>query len=199
MIIILTGVPGSGKGKVIELVKRKLNVSVLNFGDFIFHIAQDSGLVKDRDEMRDKISITQTRSMQKSAADTIAAQLSQLGDNVIIDTHCAVRSPAGYFPGLPSGVLSEIKPHSIVIREAKPEVILERRKHDKDKGVRSKRDMEDIFSVSLHQQLNRSFAAAYCAISGATLRVLIDREKEDHPYQNAEAAAEAILNIFAFK
>jgi len=199
MIVILTGVPGSGKGKVIELVKKRLDVSVLNFGDFIFHIAQDSGLVKDRDEMRNKISITQTRSMQKSAADTIAAQLSQLGDNVIIDTHCAVRSPAGYFPGLPSTVLDEIKPHSIVVREAHPEVILLRRKQDKKRGVRSKRDMEDLTSIRLHQELNRSFAAAYCAISGATLRVLVDKEKEDYPFQNADIAAEAILNIFAFK
>jgi adenylate kinase len=30
--------------------------------------------------------------------------------NVIVDTHCTVKTPKGYMPGLPAWVLKEIKP-----------------------------------------------------------------------------------------
>jgi len=199
MIVVLTGVPGCGKGKVIELVKKKMDFSVLNFGDFMFRIARESGMVKDRDEMRKKISIETSRAMQRRAADAISAEIAKMGENVIVDTHCTVVSPAGYFPGLPFEVLQKLKPHAILVREVNAASIVERREKDRKSGVRAKRDEEELSSIELQQQLNRCYAAAYSVVSGATLRVVIDRDVEEYPYQNAELAANALLQIFEFR
>ncbi len=199
MIVILTGVPGCGKGKVIEFVKKKIDVSVLNFGDFMFRIAKESGMVKDRDDMRKKISVETSRAMQKKAAEAISSEIAKMGENVIVDTHCTILSPAGYFPGLPFEVLQRLKPHAILVREVSPASVLERREKDRKSGVRTKRDEEELSAIELQQQLNRCYAAAYSAVSGATLKVVIDREVEEYPYQNAELAAKALIEIFEFK
>ena len=199
MIVVITGVPGCGKGKVMELVSGKMDVSILNFGDFMFRLATESGLVKDRDDMRKKISIDLTRAMQKKAAEAIGAEIEKLGENVIIDTHCTIKSPAGYFPGLPFEVLERLKPDAIVIREVDPAAIVERRNKDRDTGVRAKRDEEEVSAIQLHQDLNRAYGAAYSALTGSTLKIVVDRKVEDYVYQNAEVAAQAVLDVFGFK
>lgn len=199
MIVVLTGVPGCGKGKVIEFVKKKMDVSVLNFGDFMFRIATETGIVKDRDDMRKNISIETSRAMQRKTAGAISSEVAKLGENVIIDTHCTVSSPAGYFAGLPFEVLQKLKPHAIIVREVNPAAIVERRNRDKASGVRARRDDEEVSAIQLQQELNRAYAVAYSAISGATLKVVIDRDLEEYPYQNAELAAEAVLEVFKFK
>jgi len=199
LIIILTSVPGCGKGKVIEFLKTKVDVSVINFGDFMLAAARRLGLAEDRDELRTKISIDQSQSMQRKVARLISKKIWELGGDVIIETHCAVRSAAGYFPGLPYEVIRALKPSAIVVREADPMKIIERRNRDRKTGVRVKRDDEDEESIRLHQELNRAFAAAYSAISGATLRIIIDRDHEDYPFQNAEIVADAIAEILRFR
>lgn len=199
MIVVLTGVPGCGKGKVIEFLSKKMDISVLNFGDFMFRIATESGMVKDRDEMRKKISIERSRAIQKKSAEAISEEIEKLGDNVILDTHCTIASPAGYFTGLPFEVLQELKPDTIFIREVNPGAIVERRNRDREKGVRSKRDREEVNTIQLQQDLNRSYAAAYCAISGATLKIFQDNDVEEYPFQNAELAADALVEVFQFR
>jgi adenylate kinase len=199
LIVVITGVPGCGKGKVMELVGEKMDVSILNFGDFMFRMATESGLVKDRDDMRKKIGIDLTRAMQKKAAEAIGVEIEKLGENVIIDTHCTIKSPAGYFPGLPFEVLQSLRPDAIVIREVDPESIVERRNKDRATGVRSKRDEEEAGAIQLHQDLNRAYAAAYSSITGSTLKILPDKKIEEYEYQNAEVAARAVLDVFGFK
>ncbi len=199
LIVILTSVPGCGKGKVIEFLKKKASVSVINFGDFMLASAKRLGLAEDRDELRTKLSIDQSQSMQRKVARLISKKIWELGGDVIIETHCAVRSAAGYFPGLPYEVLRSLKPSAIVVREADPAKIIERRELDRKAGVRLRRDHEDLESIKLHQELNRAFAAAYSAISGATLMIIIDRDKEEYPFQNAEIVADSIAEILSFR
>jgi adenylate kinase len=199
MIVVITGVPGCGKGKVMELAGKKMDVSILNFGDFMFRMATESGLVKDRDDMRKKIGMELTRAMQKKAAGAIGEEIGKLGENVIIDTHCTIKTPAGYVPGLPFEVLRNLKPDAIVIREVDPASIVERRNRDRATGVRAKRDEEEVSAIQLHQNLNRVYAAAYSAISGSTLKIVIDKKVEEYEFQNAEVAAQALLDVFGFK
>ncbi len=199
MIVILTGVPGSGKGKVIELVKRRMDVSVFNIGDFLFRTAVESGLVEDRDDMKWRIGIETTRAMRKKVVEGIKSEIEKLGENVIVDTHCTVKSPAGYFPGLPFEILRKLKPHAIVVREVDPASVVERRNSDRANGVRVRRDEEEVSLIRQHQEINRSFAAAYSAISGATLRIVVDRKEEQYEFQNAEMVAKAVLEVFEFR
>ncbi len=197
--VVLTGVPGCGKGKVIELVKSKMDVSVLNFGDFMFRIAKESGMVDDRDDMRKEISIEATRTMQRKAAEAIGDEISKLGENVIVDTHCSIKSPAGFFPGLPFEVLQRLAPDAIVLREVDPASIVERRNKDRETGVRAKRDEEEISAIQLHQEVNRSYATAYSAISGATLTVAVDKKVESFEFENAALVARAVMDVFQFR
>jgi adenylate kinase len=199
MIVILTGVPGCGKSKVLEFVKEKMDVSILNFGDFMLRIAEQSGLVAHRDDIRKKIDIGTSRDIQKRAAEAISGELGKLGDHVIIDTHCSISSPSGYLPGLPLETLQRLKPDAIVVREVDPVSVVERRERDKGSGLRTKRDEEAVSAIQLQQDLNRSFAAAYSAASGATLMVMTDHDVEEIPFENAHRVADFILRVFEFR
>ena len=55
--VIITGVPGVGKttvvnGALARLKEEGITYESLNFGSFMFEVAQRDGIVKDRDEMR---------------------------------------------------------------------------------------------------------------------------------------------------
>ena len=87
--VIITGVPGVGKTTVINAAYEKVTAEGiayqnLNFGSFMFEVAQAEGLVTDRDQMR-KLDRVQQKRLQKLAAEKIAA----IDGNVIVDTHAS--------------------------------------------------------------------------------------------------------------
>jgi adenylate kinase len=94
-----------------------------------------------------------------------------MGD-VIVDTHCSVKTPAGYLPGLPSWVLEALQPTAIVLVEATPQEILARRRNDPTR----KRDDDTLEALAEHQEYNRRFAAAYATLSGATVHTVHNRD-----------------------
>jgi len=183
-LVVLTGTPGAGKttvlDKAIEEVKGKFEIQ--NFGDVMFETARKEGIVKDRDEMRKLPSETQKR-IQKKAARSIA-QRSKNG-NLIVDTHCTIKTPRGYLPGLPRWVLEELMPDIIVLAEADPDEIIGRRRSD----ISRTRDMEAVSSVEEHQQMNRSIAAAYSMLTGATVKIVKNHDEglEDAVREMVEA------------
>ena len=137
--------------------------------------------------------------MQRKAAEAIGDEMAKLGESVIVDTHCAIKSPAGFLPGLPFEVLQKLRPDAIVLREVDAASIVERRNKDRESGVRAKRDEEEISSIQLHQDINRSYAAAYSAISGATLTIAVDKKVESFEFENAALVARAVIDIFQFR
>jgi adenylate kinase len=126
--------------------------------------------VADRDEMRN-VPTESYREIQREAARRIA-KAAEKGP-VLVDTHSLVKKPEGYYPGLPSWVLEELKPSLIIIVESSAQEIEGRRAID---GSR-KRDREVLQAVEEHQQLNRAAAMAYAAISGAAVRLIHNRDK----------------------
>lgn len=180
MRIVVAGIPGAGKTTVLqELLKRK-NIEIVNYGDVMFSLAKERKLVENRDEMR-KLPYERQRELQKEAAKKIAEK-----ENVIIDTHCTIKTPYGYLPGLPYDVLSILKPMAIVLIEAEAEDIEKRRK--KDEGVR-KRDEEAINEINMHQQINRMAAVSYASFVNATVKIV--KNEEGKVYK----AAEEILRV----
>ncbi len=165
-IAIIAGIPGAGKTTVMnEVIKRK-NIKVINYGDVIFEIAKERKLVNNRDELR-KLPFDIQREMQIEAAKKIAKK------NAIVDTHCTVKTPYGYLPGLPYDVLNILKPNRIILIEANPEEIVARRSKDADIRMRdeeSKEEMED------HQLMNRIAAMSYATIVGATVKIIKNRQ-----------------------
>lgn len=166
--VIITGVPGVGKSTVVnealsKLKEEGITYQSLNFGTFMFEVAQKEGYVKDRDEMR-KLEKDLQKRLQQLAAKAIA----QISGNIIIDTHASVRTPKGYLPGLPEWVLHEIMPDLIVLVETDGDQILLRRLGDDTR----ERDMEGSGGIAEHQQFNRFFSAAYAMVTGCTVKII---------------------------
>ena len=159
--IVVTGVPGVGKTTVMNAAAEAKKLKVVVYGSVMFEIAQKEG-VKSRDDMR-KLPPEQQRKIQKKAAESIQ----KMGD-VIVDTHCTVKTPKGYLPGLPAWVLESLNPSVIVLVEATPAEIFGRRMGDTSR----ERDSENVDAIQLHQEINRAAAMAYATLTGATVKVV---------------------------
>ncbi|MEM4368576.1 MAG: AAA family ATPase, partial [Candidatus Anstonellales archaeon] len=94
-MIIVMGLPGAGKSTVLQNLKLE-NYVILNYGTLMFEIAQKEKLVSNRDEMR-KLNPEEQRRIQRMVVDEIKKH----GKRVILDTHCSIKTPKGYLPGLP--------------------------------------------------------------------------------------------------
>lgn len=175
MRVVITGVAGVGKSTVLDKVKKKTNYDIINFGTLMFEMAKAVDLVKDRDELR-KLPVDTQINLQKKASAAIGKM-----DNVVVDTHMTIKTPDGYMPGLPEWVLRELKVSSYFLIEANPQLIQSRRNADPSR----KRDEDTVDDIIEHQQVNRSFAAAYSIYTGATIKFIENVEgKPDIAAQN---------------
>ncbi len=162
MVVILAGIPGAGKTTVIKETLEEKSMKFVTYGTVMFDIAKKMG-VKGRDDIR-KLPIEKQLHIQKRAAEKIH----EMGD-VIVDTHCTIKTKAGYLPGLPYDILKKLKPRLIVLVEAAEQEIMQRR--TKDKNIRE-RDVEDIEEIKEHQLMNRVAAMTYAALTGATVKIV---------------------------
>jgi adenylate kinase len=185
-LIVVTGMPGSGSSTVIKealiLNEEGAEFTLLNYGDVMFEAASDAGLVEKRDEMR-KLPREKQQEIQRVASDKIAEL--KKSTNLIIDTHCTIKTPSGYLPGLPEYVLRAIKPDQFVLIEANPDEILARRQTDKTR----ERDVEDEKGIEEHQFMNRAMSMAYACLSGAPVRIIPNHDGE------VEKAAKEFLEL----
>ena len=179
--IVITGVPGVGKTTVVngaleELGKEGISYQSINFGTFMFEVASNQKIVSDRDGMR-KLPGAMQKDIQRKAAQAIG----KIGGNVIIDTHCTVKTPKGFLAGLPEWVLRELRPDMVILVETDEDQILQRRLTDTTRS----RDMDSGREIALHQEYTRAMAAAYGMMTGCTVKIvknqdfLLDRAIED--------------------
>lgn len=157
--IIVTGIPGVGKTTVMEAAADRAGRDVVVYGTVMFEVAQAKGLVEDRDAMR-RLDPDVQKDVQKEAAERMAV----MGD-IIVDTHCTIKTPKGYLPGLPAWVLESLKPSTVVLVEADADEIAGRRAGDASR----QRDADSPEAIEEHQEQNRRFAAAYATLTGATV------------------------------
>ncbi len=139
----------------------------INFGSFMFEVASREGIVTDRDQMR-RLSREIQKELQRKAAQAIAA----VQGNVIIDTHCSIRTPQGFLPGLPEWVVTELKPDLLILVETDEDQILQRRLNDPTRT----RDMEGARSIAEHQQFNRALAATIGILTGSTTKFVKNQD-----------------------
>jgi adenylate kinase len=164
-IVVLAGIPGTGSTTVLNKVLEKVDYVNINYGNIMFEIAEEKGLVESRDDMR-KLDPEIQKEVQKQAAERIH-QMAE-NDDVIIDTHCSIKTPKGFLPGLPVWVLDELKPTQFILVEASPSEIMYRRMTD-DTRVRDQEYAEDI---DLHQSVAKSTAMTYAVLTGATVSIV---------------------------
>ncbi len=177
-IIILTGIPGSGKTTVLDqtlelLLSHGIRYKSVNYGTEMFNIAKNEGLVKTRDELR-TLESEEQKKLQKMAGMKIASDAKKT--NVIVDTHCTIKTPTGYLVGLPEWVVKEINPDMVVLVEGVSKEIYQRRAND-DTRTRDE-DSEEL--IEEHQAANRSVALAVGMMTGSTTKVLTNRNNKLH-------------------
>ncbi|AAB84536.1 adenylate kinase [Methanothermobacter thermautotrophicus str. Delta H] len=164
-VVVVAGIPGSGSTTVLENTLKELDYLNVNYGDVMLEIAVEKGLVENRDQMRTLPPEVQ-KDIQRAAAKSIRER--SLENNIIVDTHCTIKTPAGFLPGLPVWVLEELEPDMFVLVEADAEEIFTRRISDKTRD----RDVESLQEIDLHQQMNRAAAMAYATLTGATVKIV---------------------------
>lgn len=179
-VIVVTGIPGVGKTTVMKKAAEGLNIEFVTFGTVMIDIATEKGFVNHRDEMR-KLTLEQQKELQILSAEKVASM-----GNVILDTHCTVKTPKGYMPGLPEWVLKKLKPTAIVVVEADPEEIYNRRANDTSRN----RDPDSVEKINEHQMMNRAAAMAYSALTGATVKIVFNH---DNKIEEAVKEAEPVV------
>ncbi|PIN82994.1 hypothetical protein COV61_04405 [Candidatus Micrarchaeota archaeon CG11_big_fil_rev_8_21_14_0_20_47_5] len=95
-MIIVLGLPGSGKSTVLSLLQDK-SCKRLNYGSLMFEIAQKEFGISSRDEIR-KLTAEKQKKVQAKVGEMLANEKGK----VLLDTHCSVSTPSGYLPGLPN-------------------------------------------------------------------------------------------------
>jgi adenylate kinase len=188
-VAVLTGVPGVGKTTVADeanetLVEKDSEYEMVSFGTAMLEAARDEGLVEERDEMR-KLPSEDQRRVQEKAGERIAERAEET--NIMVDTHCAIKTPEGYLPGLPEWVLRGLEPDVIVLVEADPDEIMFRRLDDETRA----RDLEATSEIATHQDMNRNAAMSYATLTGATVKIV------ENPDGGVEEAAEELADALA--
>ncbi len=170
-VVVVAGIPGSGSTTVLEHALENLDYEHVNYGDVMLEIGQEKGLVGDRDDMR-SLSPDVQKSIQKDAAKSIRERSKQ--SNIIVDTHCTIKTPTGFLPGLPQWVLDELQPDMFVLVEAFPDEILLRRISD----ISRTRDVEMTEDIALHQEMNRAASMTYAVLTGATVKIIANHNDQ---------------------
>ena len=179
-VIVVTGIPGVGKTTVMQKAAEGLDIQFFTFGTVMVDIAKELGWAQDRDEMR-KLTLAQQKELQIKTAEKLGKM-----KNVIVDTHCTIKTPKGYLPGLPEWVIKKLNPTAIVVVEADAQEIYNRRTNDPTRN----RDPDSIDQIAEHQQMNRAAAMSYATLTGATVKIVFNH---DNAIEAAVKQAEPVL------
>jgi adenylate kinase len=179
---IIMGLPGAGKSTVIgSLLKLMPELKVVNFGDMALEAGKRMFKIESRDDMRKKLSVDQQKKLQ---AEVVAILSRMTEKNVLLDTHCAVKTSTGYLPGLPFWMLQKMKVDGFILVSAKPEDIYNRRKND---PLRPGRDAETLDEMKLHDAISRDMLATYAVLSGAPAMIITNEQgRADEAAKKAE-------------
>ncbi len=161
-MMIVMGLPGAGKTTVLKGLDT--DYQILNYGDLMLEIEKEKFGVKDRDDMR-RLPIEK----QKEAQGLVYEKLSKMEGKIILDTHCSVSTPKGFFPGVPLDYLRMLRVDALVLITADVEEVAKRRAEDPTR----KRDVDD---VALHDRMNHAYLATYSAATGAPAVVIMNRQ-----------------------
>ncbi|MDH5376526.1 MAG: adenylate kinase [Candidatus Bathyarchaeota archaeon] len=191
--IIVTGIPGTGKTTVCNVVEKLaknagLEVNVINYGTAMVEILQKHEKEMERDTMR-KTDINFQRKLQRETAGAVLERVGRLNGITIIDTHMSIKTLEGYLPGLPSHVLQLLKPEMFVLVEAQPNEISSRRMKDTTR----KRDEAVEEAIKEELLFSRLMAGACAVLTGSPVKIVINAEGKQ------EEAATKILNALGVR
>lgn len=174
MIVVVGGVPGSGKTSVIRKAREYADFDYVNYGDLFFELARQFYGVEHRDDMRRCLSIHDYRRLHRAVAERVREiDYRDLERPVVVDTHFMIATPTGFYPGFPEYVVRHIPAVAWVLVEADPRDVRVRRQKDADLRKRGGGIEEDIWT---HQDLNRSAAVLYAYLTNGTVYIVHNRQ-----------------------
>ena len=188
-IIIVTGIPGTGKTSVCnELLKLGVQsgkkITVMNFGTIMTSLSRERGRLLHRDKLRESNLFFQ-QDLQLEAAKTIIQQTEKMDGDVVIDTHMSIKTPEGFLAGLPFNILKILNPTIFVLIEAEVSEVLRRRLKDvtrnRDK-VLEKEIAEELF-------FSRLMSASCAVLTNASVKIV------KNPAEKQVEAAKEILKL----
>jgi adenylate kinase len=182
-VSLLSGVPGVGLTTISERARRRLDeeYQLVNFGDVMLEHAATRDWATSRSELA-TLTRRQTRRLQRRAGEFVADSAETA--EILLTTHMAVETDAGYLHGFPDAVLRDVNPGQFVLVEAAPETIRERRAAaDRDYGDATARTIE------FEQDINRTAAFEYAASVDAPVRHV---ENDGDVDEAAAVVAEAL-------
>ena len=189
MKLVVAAVPGAGKTTVLNYVKKKFpRAKIVSKGDLIFEYAKKHYGIKNRDELRKKLKMSQQRTAQNYAAKKIGNMRDRI---VIVDTHFSIKTPIGYIPGVSTRMARHMKLDGIILLEFRPKDVLQRRKKDK----RRHREKESEEDVDAQQHVNQEFAMAIANDFEIPVDIVNLRYKEKRPFEHAKKAADEVVEI----
>ena len=163
--VVVVGIPGVGKTTVVNGVVSGIpGAKLVTFGSLMFEAAKSLKWVKDRDEMR-KMPVDRQKRLQKIAATRIATMK---GKTILVDTHLFIRTPEGFWPGLPFEVVRAMKPTHLVLVIATPEEIAKRRSADPTRA----RDDVSLDGLREEIEIAKSFLTVSSTLTGAPMTIV---------------------------
>jgi len=187
MVAIVFGIQGVGKSSVVNgVLKNNSSFSKLWWGKDTLELAMREGLAKDIDDVRN-LSVEKQRGLQKKIGLQYEKLIKENSDkNYIIETHAALKTPQGFFPGFSPEIIAQLKPEVLFVIESHAidiyhrRILDESRRRDHDKTVRE---------IQLNLDATRWYASTMSVISGASL--LMVENVED----NLHIAVDKILDV----
>lgn len=180
---IVVGLSGVGKGTVLEeaMMLTDEEYEVVNYGDRMFETAKEKGLADHRDEMKN-IDTDTYKEIQADAAESIAEDAED--QNIVVETHAAIKSPYGYIPGLPKWVAEGLDPSKIIMLDASSEAIYHRSQEaDRDRDT----EKAGIDGITEYRETAKQMASAVSILTGAYFQIIENKDGQ------AEEAAEELV------
>jgi adenylate kinase len=170
--VIIVGIPGVGKSTIISnAIEILQNIGTTSrtvvFGTVMFEEAKKLG-INDRDQLR-KLSIEVQQKLQAMTADYISSLNESI---VVVDTHLFIKTPSGYYPGLPMNLILKINPDRLILVTADSEEILRRRKKD------NTRTRDTITDEEIKRDLDVSLSMISCLsiLTGAPFEIIYNHD-----------------------
>ncbi len=147
MLVFALGIKAVGKSRVIsELNKLGAGIREVSYGDVMLEIAREKEGIADREEIA-KLPAGKQNSIRDAAAKLIR-EMADKEKLVFLNTHGFIYTIPNhaFLPGSPDSVSDVLRPDFILLVEAAPEAIIERRERDFNAG--RKREIGTIEEVS---------------------------------------------------
>ena len=170
--IFLLGLPGTGKSAVVKHSKALQDFEYIVLGDFIKAIGTRVTEHSDRDEIRRQVQIDVFKSIQYESFEDLKKTLRQ--KDTIIDTHAMVQTQSGLLSGLTFDLLDCVRPDLFVLIESDPKDVAKRR--NKDQGKSRIRDVVDVKTIALNQEMERTTAIIYSVYAKSPLLIVKNEE-----------------------